>query len=230
MQKLTAQLSKLKGRDIFLLTFVLVALFTAVWYYFAYQTNRTAIEDARTRLQTLEAQVLTSRQANAELPALREQVALLETQRAELLRSLPATASMGTVLNEIRTNVSASGAELLGVTQANGQTAGLPAGVRPIGLNLTLDGQFGQLYGVLRSLEDMSRFSTINALALNLGTATSTDPTLSGTIGVTIYTFDPAAAQPAAAPAPTTDGTAPAPAAPAAPAPAAPAAPAGGSS
>ncbi|WP_045234183.1 type 4a pilus biogenesis protein PilO [Deinococcus pimensis] len=226
MQNLKAQLAKLKGRDIFLLTLVVLVLFAMLWYFQSYQANKLAIDDARGRLETLQTTVLTSRQAAAELPGLQAEVAALEKQSAELLRALPATTSMGEVVDEIRKDIGASGAQMLSVSQSGSGAPGqIPAGVRPIALSLSVKGRFGELYGVLRSLEGMSRFSTINALTLG-ATDKIRDPNLTGNIGVTVYTFDPSAAQPASA-APTPAGTTPAPAAPAT-APAAP--PAGGNS
>lgn len=125
---------------------------------------------------------------------MQQDVAQLSLQRDELLRALPATAKMGSLLSEIRTNVLASGAELTGVTQGGGQAAGLPAGVRPLGISLSLDGQFAPLYRVLKSLEAMNRFSTINSVGLTMGNPESFDPKLSGQVALTIYTFDPSAA------------------------------------
>lgn len=219
-------LQNLKGRDIFLLTIVVVLLLGLAWYYTFYSSKKAEIDLARQQLDTLQIQVTAARAASAELPGLRDEVAKLEVQRDELLRALPSTARIGAVLDEIRRNVLASGSELNGVTQGTATTTNLPAGVRPIGINLALEGEFSELYGVLRSLEAMSRFSTINSLALTMsqGTATSFDPDLGGQIGVTIYTFDPnaATAQPAAPNGqPGADPSAP---------PAAPAAPAGGNS
>ena len=219
------QLQNLKGRDVFLLSLLLIILLGLGWYYLLFSTKKAEIDMARQQLDTLKIQVDAARPASAELPALREEVARLEVQRDELIRALPATARIGAVLDEIRSNVLASGSDLNGVTQSGAQIPNLPAGVRPIGISLNLAGQFSELYGVLRSLEAMNRFSTINSLSLTMGEADSFDPDLGGQIGVTIYTFDPATAAPATTPAGAPGAT---PAAPTAPA--APAAPAGGNS
>lgn len=218
-------LANLKGRDIFLLSLVGVLLVGLLWYFLLYSSRRAEIDTANAQLTTLQTQVEAARQASAQLPGLRENVARLAVQRDELLRALPATARFGAVLAEIRGNILASGADLTRISRvgdASGVTA--PPGVQPINLSIAVDGTFNEVYAVLRSLEDMNRFSTINSLGLSLGTATSFDPTLSGTMGVTVYTFDPNAA---AAGAP--QGATPAGAAPAAPQGAPVAPPAGGS-
>ncbi|AFZ69238.1 type 4a pilus biogenesis protein PilO [Deinococcus peraridilitoris] len=187
-------LSKLKGRDVFLIVVVLVVLASALWYTLFYSASKAEIDNKKLELESLATQVQASRAAVAQLPALQQDVAQLSLQRDELLRALPATAKMGSLLSEIRTNVLASGAELTGVTQGGGQAAGLPAGVRPLGISLSLDGQFAPLYRVLKSLEAMNRFSTINSVGLTMGNPESFDPKLSGQVALTIYTFDPSAA------------------------------------
>lgn len=216
-------LAKLKSRDIFLLALVATLLIFLLWYFVIFQNTRTTITSKQSELDTLQIQVQAARQAEAELPRLRQQVADLEVKRDELLRQLPQTQQIGSVVDEIRTDVLAAGGTLNSVAQNAGAAAGLPAGVTPIGLALGVDGSFESLFRVLRSLEGMSRFSTIDSVALNLGgSAESFDPTLAGQMGVTVYTFDPSAAGAGA-----TAGTTAPGAAPEAPA-AAPAAPAGG--
>lgn len=220
--ELRNQLANLKGRDIFLLTLAGLILIGILWYFLLYSARQAEIDAANSQLDTLRPQVEAARVASAQLPALRQEVAALEVQRDTLLRALPPTPRFGQVLGEIRQNVLATGASLEGIAQAAATSAtNIPAGVQPINISLSLDGTFGQMYGVLRSLEAMNRFSTINGLTLTLGQPTSFDPSIGGQIGVTVYTFNPntqaaAPAQPGAAPAPGTPETAPS-AAPSAP-------------
>jgi len=215
----------LRGRDLLLLTIVGLALVGVLWYYLFYSNTKAQIDAARQDLDLQSQQLTIARQKVARLPALQTEVAELRVTRDELLRALPATAEMGRVLEEIRGNLLASGADLLGISRSDARTTEtLPAGVQPIGITLNVTGTFNALYSTLRSLENMNRFSTINSLQLNLGSADdaggTTDPTLAGTMGLTVYTFDPGAARTPPG------GTPGAPAAPDAPAPAAP--PAGG--
>ncbi|PYE56384.1 type 4a pilus biogenesis protein PilO [Deinococcus yavapaiensis] len=209
-------LTNLKGRDIFLLTLAGLVLIGILWYFLLYSARQAEIDAANSQLDTLRPQVDAARLASAQLPGLRQEVAGLEVQRDTLLRALPPTPRFGQVLGEIRQNVLATGAQLDGISQSSGAAAGanIPAGVQPINISLTLDGTFGQLFGVLRSLEAMNRFSTINNLALSLGKVTSFDPQVGGQIGVTVYTYNPnaqgaAPAQPGAAPAPGAPASAP---------------------
>ena len=214
-------LAKLKSRDIFLIALVATLLVFLLWYFVIFQNTRTTISSLQSQLDTLSIQRDAARSAVAQLPALRQQVSELQVKRDELLRELPQTAQVGRVVDEIRTDVLAAGGTLNSVAQNAGAGTGLPAGVTPIGLALGVDGSFESLFRVLRSLEGMSRFSTINSLALNLGgAADSFDPKLSGQMGVTVYTFNPNAAGAGATSGASTAGSPAAPAAaPAAPAP-----------
>ena len=122
---------------------------------------------------------------------LRERAVLLEVERDQFLRALPATAQFGTVLDEVRRNVSAAGAELTTFTVQSGAGTDLPGGVRPISLNLGVSGQFAEVFRALRSLETMNRFTNVGGLGLQLPQATSFNPVLEGTLNLTVYTFDP---------------------------------------
>ncbi|MBB6097707.1 type IV pilus assembly protein PilO [Deinobacterium chartae] len=210
---------KLKQRDVALIVIVVTALAAMGWYFGMYQPTLTTNQSLQDELDIAQLELVRTRAAAASLGQLREAVAQLEEQQARFLRALPETAEFGRLLADLRSSVLASGATLVSVSQSEAQGASLPAGVRPIGVSLSLEGSFDAIYRVLQSIERLERFSTINALSINLpGEVTSFDPQLSSQLGLTVYTFDPQAATPAT--------TETAPAAPAAPA--TPEAPAGG--
>ncbi|MBZ9712750.1 type IV pilus inner membrane component PilO [Deinococcus multiflagellatus] len=208
---------KLAPRNVFLLVLAVCLIVGALWYTMRFQARQAEISALQSDLDSVNARVLTLRANAARLPALREEVATLSRERQVFLAALPQTANYNAVLDEVRLNASAAGATLSGFTVQTGNTTNLPAGVRPLSLNLNVSGRFAQLFQLLRSLETMNRFSTVTAVNLQLPAATSLDPRLESTMGLTVYTFDPAQAA-------ATPGTAEAPNA----APAAPSAPAGG--
>ncbi|MBZ9751686.1 type II secretion system protein M [Deinococcus sp. HMF7604] len=183
--------TKLAPRNIFLIVLAVCLLVGALWYVMRFQARQTEISGLQSELDSVNARVLTLRTNAARLPALREEVANLTTEQQIFLSALPQTANYNAVLDEVRLNASAAGAKMSGFTVANGNVTGLPAGVRPISLNLNVSGQFGQLFRFLRSLETMSRFSTVTSVNLQLPQATSFNPTLESTMGLTVYTFDP---------------------------------------
>jgi type IV pilus assembly protein PilO len=208
---------KLAPRSLFLLVLAGCALLLLAWFLMRFQARQQEITLLQGELETTRLTAESYRAAQRNLPELRATVARLEVERDQFLRALPATAQFGTVLDEVRRNVSAAGAELTTFTVQSGAGADLPGGVRPITLNLGVSGQFAEVFRALRSLETMNRFTNVGGVGLQLPQATSYNPTLEGTLNLTVYTFDPAGAQ-----ATGTD------AAPAAPSAAPEAAPAGG--
>lgn len=215
--------SKLAPRNLFLIMLGLALAVIALWYTFRFQPRQEEISLLRTDLDTAQTRVTQLRSAAAQLPELRKTVERLKVEQAEFVRALPKTANFGTVLDEVRRTTAASGAEMSTFSVQSGSTAGLPPGVRPIGLNLSVSGTFAELFQTLRALETMGRFTNVNTVALQLPQADSFNPSLEGTMALTVYTFDPTQATPGAA-----GGTPGAPPAAPAPAPASP--PAGGTS
>ncbi|GAA0518277.1 type 4a pilus biogenesis protein PilO [Deinococcus depolymerans] len=208
-------LTKLSPRNLFLAALGLCLVILALWYTMRFQPRQAEISNLKGELETVNARVTLLRDNARKVPALREEVAKLKVQQDEFLAALPQTANFGGVLDELRLTSSAAGASMESFNVQSGNAVGLPAGVRPIGLNLSVSGRFAQLFQMLRSVETMSRFTTVNNLSLQLPEATSLDPELQGTLALTVYTFDPSQAATGTPGAPDA-----APAAPAAPAPA----------
>ena len=216
--------AKLSPRDTLLIVLALCVLGVVGWYFLYYQSREQVIADTQVQLDDSVTKLATYRAAASALPTLRTEVAGLQTQRDLFFQALPQTQNIGSVVAAVQRSVEGVGGELTNLTVSTGAASGLPAGVRPISLNMAVNARFQPTFQLLRSVETMSRFSTVNALALNLPAPDSLDPKLSSTMTMTVYTFDPAQAGGAAGAA----GTPAAPAAPAAPA-STPAAPAGGS-
>ncbi|MPY66856.1 type 4a pilus biogenesis protein PilO [Deinococcus sp. SDU3-2] len=213
MAKPRLQLSGLAPRTLFLLALAGSALLLTAWYFGRYQTRVQEITLLEGNLETTRLTADRYRAAQRALPELRETVAGLRVERDQFLRALPPTAQFGTVLDEVRRNVLAAGAELSTFAVQSGPGEGLPGGVRPIGLSLGVQGQYAEVFRALRSLETMNRFTTVGGVGLQMPAATSYNPTLEGTLNLTVYTYDPSAA--GAAP---EGGAAQAPEAPATPA------------
>ncbi|GAA5512620.1 hypothetical protein Dcar01_01337 [Deinococcus carri] len=208
---------KLAPRSLFLALLGLCVVLLLGWYFGRYQVRLQEISQLQGEVDTTRMTAERYRAAQRGLPELRSTVTRLEGERDQFLRALPATAQFGSVLDEVRRNVSAAGAQMNTFNVQAGTGTGLPGGVRPINLNLSLSGQFAQVFRALRSLETMNRFTTVGGLNLQLPQATSFNPKLEGTLNLTVYTYDQQQASGTAA-----EGGAPA--APAAP----PAAPQGG--
>lgn len=183
---------------------VLALLAFFLYYYKPKQETLTMMRDDLAAKQTTAAQY---RAAVAAIPDLKVKVAELEQDRAEFVRALPTTQQFGQIVEQLRANATASNTEVTNLTFTNSQQANLPAGVRPININMNVKGQYGQVFQLVRRLETQNRFTTLNNVDLQLPAADSFNPNLEGTLALTVYTFDPAQA---ALPAGTPTGTTPA--------------------
>lgn len=207
--------AKLAPQYLFALAAALFVVVLALFYTLVIQPRYAQISSLRDDLSARQLTETQYRSASAAVPNLRTTVARLEVERSEFLRALPPTTRFAQVVEQLRANVSAAGAEMGNLSFAPAATGSvtLPAGVRSVGINMNVSGTFPQLFQVLRSLETQNRFTTVSTLGLQLPTATSFNPSLEGTMGLTVYTYDPAqtgAAVPASASsaaAPATGGT-----------------------
>ncbi|GGJ80491.1 type 4a pilus biogenesis protein PilO [Deinococcus aquiradiocola] len=190
--------AKLSPRNILLLTLAACVVAVLLWWLMYYQTKQQQITDAQNQLNDLNTKLATYRSAQAALPALRTEVAGLQTQRDVFFQALPQTQNIGAVVAAVQQSAAGVGTDLSTLSVAPGTNIGLPAGVRPINLNMTLSGKFQPTFQFLRAVETMNRFSTVSALGLTLPAPDSLDPKLSSTMTMTVYTFDPAAATAAA--------------------------------
>ncbi|EYB67302.1 type IV pilus assembly protein PilO [Deinococcus phoenicis] len=179
-----------------------------------FQPRQQEISLLKSELDTTRLTAETYRAAQRNLPELRSTVARLQVEQDQFLRALPATAQFGTVLDEVRRNVSAAGAKMTTFTVQNGAASGLPGGVRPIKLSLGVSGQFAEVFRALRSIETMNRFTTVGGMTLQLPQANSFNPNLEGTLNLTVYTFDQTQAAGSAGPGATPEAPAAPPAAP----------------
>ncbi|CAM3702665.1 type 4a pilus biogenesis protein PilO [Deinococcus frigens] len=187
--------TKLSPRNLFLIVLAVCLLVLALWFVLRFQPRQQQITELQSQAEPLQTRVDTMRAAAQRLPALRESVARLRTDQQEFVTALPQAANFGAVLDGLRRTTAATGATLnTFAVQGGGADSGLPGGVRPIGLSLGVSGKFAQIFETLRAVETAGRFTTVNNVALQLPAATSFDPELQGTLGLTVYTFDPAQA------------------------------------
>lgn len=214
---MNAQLPKLRPRDLFFVTLGVCLIVLVLWYFVRFQARQQHIQELQSSIDTSSTELGGLQSQQNQLPGLRTDVRALEDKQAVFVRALPSTVRMGQVIRDVQDSVGAAGGKLDGVTVQASTETNLPAGVQAVNLNVNLQGQFAPVFRTLRSVETMGRFSKVTSVNMTLPAPNDTDPSLNGVINMTVYTFDPSAAQPVA-PATPAPGTAPAPAAPAAPA------------
>ncbi|MFC6591521.1 type 4a pilus biogenesis protein PilO [Deinococcus lacus] len=206
--------NKLEPRILFFIVLALCLGTLLLWYTFRYKSRLEEINALKAEIETTQATLDTYKSASAQLPELRKTVAQLEVERAAFVRALPEKSEMGALVEEMRRNAAASGVTINSlVASANGTASGntstvLPGGVQPIRIDMENTGTFAAMFRTLRALETMNRFTTIDGLTMALPEATSTDPALTNSLTMTVYTYDPALA--GAVPAEGTAGAAPA--------------------
>lgn len=186
--------AKLAPQYLFALAAALFVAVLALFYTLVISPKYAQISALRDDLSARQLTETQYRSASAALPTLRTRVAELEVERSEFLRALPPTTRFAQVVEQLRANVSAAGAEMGNLNFTPAGTAGvtLPTGVRSVGITMNVSGTFPQLFQVLRSLETQNRFTTVSTVGLQLPTATSFNPPLEGALGLTVYTYDPA--------------------------------------
>lgn len=194
-------------------TFLVCALLAGAIWNFMVKPQDEKITEKETTLEQKKLQLQQYKDAAAQLPSLREEVAKLEVERQEFLDALPKAAQFGKVVQDLKTTIQTSNTQMRSVDFSAGSNQDLPAGVRPMAINLSLGGKFGEIFQALQRLETQGRFTNVNSLNLQMPTATEQDPVLESGLVLTVYTYD--AEKDTTAPTSSsegTDGNAPAPA------------------
>lgn len=212
---MNAQLPKLRPRDVFFIVLGVCLVVLLAWYFTRFQARQQHIQELQSSLDTSSSDLGVLQSQQSQLPGLRTDVRALEDKQDVFVRALPSTVRMGQVIRDIQDSVGAAGGKLDGVTVQGGTETNLPPGVQAVNLNVSLRGQFAPIFRTLRSVETMGRFSKVTSVNMTLPAPNASDPLLNGVVNMTVYTFDPAAAQPVAPAGAEAPGTAPA--APAAP-------------
>lgn len=215
---------KLTPQYIFALVLLGCVLLGYLFYSQLIQPRQLEITTLNGEIEQRQLQLSADQGKAAQVLTLSKEVDRLEVERERFLQALPPTANFGQVITNIKQTVSAAGGDLKSLGFSGGAAdPNLPAGVKPIGITMTIDGQFPQLFEILRNLELQGRFTTVDTVGLQAQSSDSVQGNqgkkLSGNMGLTVYTFDAAQAA-AGGTTPAAPGTpAPAPAAPSAPAP-----------
>lgn len=195
-------MNKISSPVIFGLVGAATLLCIYLFFMMTTQPKQEEITSLEADLQTKQS-TLSQYQANAAaLPGLRNNVNQLERESGEFLKALPLKANFSKLIAKIRSTVSNNGAELKSITISNGSSANLPAGVRPMSVNLSIEGDYAQQFQILRALETQGRFTNISQMTVNTANTGNTDdviinnPKLSNALQIMVYTFDPALAAP----------------------------------
>ena len=191
----------LTGQTIALIVIALSVLIAAAWYFTMY-TNTLAEADAvRSEISTLNDRKKVGERARDNVVKLCQVVTDLQRQKAEFLRALPSNEQFSSLLDTLRIQASKAGGGPSKGISSLGRTAGssggssIPAGVKAIGINVSLEGTLDGIRGLLASFEQQQRFLKVETLSLAQAGGTDpnapvTNPLLTSTMAMTAYIYD----------------------------------------
>lgn len=181
-------LAKIGQREIAIIVIVLSLLAAGIWYTTWYKGAQERIDQLETEIDKLELERRRGLAARKALPQLEAAIADYEAQINEFLRALPPKEDFANVLQSLSDRAKATGVVLKSIKRA---PAGNPVeDVRAVNLSLSLESPFPELFVYLKELEDMRRFSTIDGLAMTIGSADAENPRLNTNLTMTVYVYE----------------------------------------
>ncbi len=150
-----------------ILGFVLV---TAVWWLFIIGPRNSAIDTAEDRLFDAEQQQSLLRTRIAQLNAIADQELTYTVAIGDMETSIPTEPQFDAFLEDLTFLAERTGVDLIAIT-ANPPAAttaeGVLDGLFEIDVNVSVEGQFFEILGLLYGLEDMERLVRVDTLSLN---------------------------------------------------------------
>jgi Tfp pilus assembly protein PilO len=204
MNQAAAVLSRLPQRNIAFGVIGASVLGAVLWFTSAYQPAQAQVDTLNTEITTLTTDVQTGEAAKAGVRNLCISIVDLRVKRAELLKKLPPSERLSSLLDELRGKITANNGKILELSRGNssfGSTAAIP-GVRPVSITLSVENTFLPLYQNIAAIEQLQRFAKVESITMQpsqqsqgFGAAESgppKDPTLRATTVITAYVFNPA--------------------------------------
>ncbi|MEM6428254.1 MAG: type 4a pilus biogenesis protein PilO [Deinococcota bacterium] len=185
-------LRNLKQRDWAIIAIILTILAGVAWWYFMYQPTLDRIAVLEDEITRLEVEVERGRAAQRNLPALREAVARLEVDRRRFLSEIPNERDLATLFSSLRSNAEATGINFSEYTSPTIDEGNIE-NVQELTFNFTTTGTYNETVAFLQLLENLQRFTQIEAIDLSLDDDLNAgDPEISTnyTFRVFVYTGD----------------------------------------
>lgn len=179
--------SKLRQRDIAIITIVLSLVAGALWYFYMYRPTQDRITQLETDIAQLDIEIRRGEDARRNLPDLRLAVAQLEEDRRVFLSELPRESDISGLIDQLR--VSAADADVTVQSLSQGSANEQIQDVRPIGFSVQTQGTYCDTMQFLAGLEGLQRFTKIGRVSLALEDNTSTDPLLNASYDFTVYVY-----------------------------------------
>jgi Tfp pilus assembly protein PilO len=167
---------------------VLVSLLIGGAWWWAWASGASEAMAARqASIDDLQRNLLNAKRAQAALPQLRLELLRLEEERRIFLAGLPREADIASVIDDVYKSALGVGVTLNSFSQGRFRPHG--NSVWAIPFNATVEGEFSEVMAFVAAMEGLSRYAKIDQVSLSAQHAHSANPTLTGSLGWTVYTF-----------------------------------------
>lgn len=167
---------------------LLIAILLAVgWYFLLISPIQTEIADNEAELDSLRQQELILQTELNRLRRIKDAELQYTTAVSELNTAIPPTPELGSLIDQLEILAEASG---VGWRNASYTDPGdeSDTGVREIGVNVSVSGQYFQILGYLYGIADLDRLVRVDGLNISASESPEGFTVLSATINATAFT------------------------------------------
>ncbi len=188
-------LARLGQREWAIIAIVAALLVGALLYYLMVRPLKQQIPLLNDEISELTIERDRGRAAQRALPQLRAAIAQLEAERQEFLRQLPPQEQLNQVFALLSQRAKENGVVLKNFKRS--MSASNVPSVWSTNIALQVESPFSELYGFLKRLESLQRFSTISGLTLTVGSDANSNlnPSLTTSLTMTVFTYKEAEPQ-----------------------------------
>lgn len=167
---------------------ILIAILLAVgWYFLLISPIQTEIADNEAQLESLRQQELILQTELNRLRRIKDAELQYTTAVSELNTAIPPTPELGSLIDQLEILAEASGVGWRNASYTNpGEES--DTGVREIGVNVSVSGQYFQILGYLYGIADLDRLVRVDGLNISASESPEGFTILSATINATAFT------------------------------------------
>jgi len=167
---------------------VLIAILLAVgWYFLLISPIQAEISDNQAQLDTAQQQELLLQTELNRLRRIKDAELQYTTAVSELNTAIPPTPELGSLIDQLEILAEASGVVWRNASYTNpGEES--EEGVREIGVNISVEGQYFQILGYLYGIADLDRLVRVDGLNVSSTQSAEGFTVLSTTINATAFT------------------------------------------
>lgn len=167
---------------------VLIFILLAVgWYFLLISPIQSEIADNDAQVETLRQQELILQTELNRLRRIKDAELQYTTAVSELNTAIPATPELGSLIDQLEILAEASGVGWRNASYTDPSDES-DTGVREIGVNVAVSGQYFQILGYLYGIADLDRLVRVDGLNISASESPEGFTVLSATINATAFT------------------------------------------